>query len=141
MPKTCELTAIAFSPWTSEGIITYCDSQKEQSKVWYWNNTKSGMQTIIMHRRIVLFATIIMSISSLPPVDTYTLLTINLVTGVLMAYSLGSLYVQSKKIQGIVEPYLKINCAGAEEVMVPRGAAAPVAQDYGSARSLGDDKV
>jgi hypothetical protein len=91
-----------------------------------------------MNRRVVLLATILMSVQSLAPLDDYTLVAVNLLAGCLMCYGLGTLFIQSKKIHMLVEPYLKISLNGAEEKMRPsvtEGATAPI---YGSA---GEHKV
>jgi hypothetical protein len=133
MPKSLELTALAFSPWTSSAIIKYCDTQGSRDRDWYWANVKSGMQMIQMHRRIAFCAAVMLAIGQTTTVDDTTMLIFVVTTGSLLAFSLGTLYVQSRKIQKIVEPYLKITFSGAEPILTAQATAERTsAASYGS---------
>ena len=133
MPKSTELTALAFSPWTSSAIIKHCETQSSRERDWYWANVKSGIHTIIMHRRIAFFASILLSMSQVAATDDTTRIIAVVTTGSLLAFSLGALYVQSKKIHKIVEPYLKISFSGAEPILTAQATAErTTAADYGS---------
>lgn len=136
MPKSTELTAIAFSPWTSNAIINFCQSPEAREKSWYWANVKSGMDKIIFFRRVVFASAFLCSISQVAPMDDYRILAVTIVSGAVMAFSLGSLYIQAKKIHTIVEPYLKVSVMGAEPILVKRPSVEEskisVVVDYGA---------
>lgn len=131
MPKTCQLSAIAFSPFASSAIIKFCDSRQSKEDKWYFGTIKTGMETIIMHRRIFYFSVFIFSLSSMAP-DEITFAAVTISSGALMAFSLWNIYSQAKKIQSVVEPYLKISCMRAEPVlMMPRAQATAERVDEG----------
>jgi hypothetical protein len=123
MPKTCQLTSVAFSPLTSSAIIKFCDSRQSKEDKWYFGTVKTGMETIIMHRRIFYFSVLMFSLSSMAP-DEITFTCITLSSGALMAFSLWNIYSQAKKIQSVIEPYLKVSCFSAEPIlMMPQAQA------------------
>lgn len=144
MPKTCQLTSIAFSPFTSSAIIKFCESRQSKEDKWYFGTVKTGMESIIMHRRILYFSVIIFSLSSMAP-DQVTFAAVTLSSSALMAFSLWHIYSQAKKIQSVIEPYLKISCITAEpSLMMPRSSAAAErmeAQAYGAVKPAGNTAV
>lgn len=134
MSKSLELTAIAFSPWTSKSIKNFCDTQEEQDKAWYWANVKQGMQSIVLHRRLALFAALVISISSAAIEEPYTYGAVTVLTGALFMYSLVSLHRQASKIHAVVDPYLVIKLTGTEAKLLPSRKSSAVAEkvDYGT---------
>lgn len=134
MSKSLQLTAIAFSPWTTSAILQFCNTQDEEDKAWYWAHVKQGMQSIVLHRRLAIFAATIIAISSAAIEEPYTYSAVTILTGALFCYSLVALHRQAKKIQGVVDPYLVIKCCSTETKLLPQGTASARAEkvDYGT---------
>ena len=138
MPKSLELSAIGFSPFTSSAIKAHCKEQMSKDRNWYWTNVKSGMDVISMHRRVALFSALIVSLSTVASPDEMSMYVCTAASGLIFAYSIGAIYTQAKKIQTIVEPYLKISCCGAEPILMEgaTGTAAKLpGKTYGSTAS------
>lgn len=133
MAKTCPLSAIAFSPCTSSRIIQFCEANQDQQKKWFYNNIKTGVETINMHRNIFYLSMVVATISPLAS-DKVTVIALAFTSVALMAYSAMSIYQQATRIQSALEPYLKVSCCGADALLNPpqSSALAPREADYGA---------
>ena len=131
MTRPLQLSMIAFSPCTSNAIIKFCESKESGDEKWYFGNVKSGMESILMHRKIFFLSCFFFSISSMAP-DQYTFIGVSVLSGALMCYSLMNIYSQAKKIQSVIDPYLKVSCCTAAPKLTARAPTAGAATTYGT---------
>jgi hypothetical protein len=144
MSNSIQLSSIAFSPVTTNAIVKYCEGKIPQEGGYYWSGVKSGIDTVVMHRRVAILSALVFSFIQAAPVDDLALWSASAVTGLVLAFSLGALYINSKKIHTLIKPHLNIACCGAEPLLLVRPQPTATAErvpDAGYGTASGAVKV